>query len=108
CRHSHGLADQGGFDVGVFAEDGHAFLFELTAKNTVNCGGVTESVLDALNLYGLIADDLHADVVALLIQTQIFKQSKMPIQLVPPILVTANVLPRRSSALLMFGLTTRS
>src|SRR5262249_52680935 len=34
---------------------------------------ITEPVLDALNLYGLIADDLHTDVVALLVQTQIFK-----------------------------------
>ena len=65
--------DQEGLTSVYSAENGHAFLFELAAENTVHCGGVAESVLDALDLHGLIANDLHANVVALLVQAQMFK-----------------------------------
>jgi hypothetical protein len=73
CRHGHGLTHKEAFEIGILTENGHAFLFELTCKNTVHRGGVAEPVLDALYLHGLIADDLHANVVALLVQTEMFK-----------------------------------
>src|SRR5882724_663471 len=73
CRHGHGLTHKEGFEIGILAENGHAFLFELTGKNSVHRGGVTEPILNALDLYGLITDHLHANVVARLIQTEMFK-----------------------------------
>src|SRR4030095_6556253 len=72
-RHGHGLTHKEGFEIVILAENGHAFLFELTGKNSVHCGGATEPILDALDLYGLIADDLHTNVVTLLVQTEMFK-----------------------------------
>lgn len=49
------------------------FLFKLLRKDAIHGRRVAQSVLDALDLYRLIADRLEADVVALLIQAKMFE-----------------------------------
>ncbi len=51
----------------------HALLSELLGKDAVHRCRVAQAILDALDLHGLIADDLKANVVALLVQTEVFE-----------------------------------
>ncbi len=48
-------------------------MFELLGKDAIHGCRVAQAVLDALDLHGLIADDLEADVVALLVQAEVFE-----------------------------------
>src|SRR5688500_15647129 len=72
-RHHHGLADQRRLDLGIVAKNSHTLLVKLLAKYPIDRGRIAEAVHDTLNLHGLIADDLKADIVALLIQSQMFE-----------------------------------
>src|SRR5688572_18163728 len=61
-RYDYRLTDQRRLEFGVFTQDNHAFLFELLGKDAVDGGRIAKPVLDALNLHGLIANDLKSDV----------------------------------------------
>ena len=57
----------------VLGQDVHAFLFELAAERAVEHGRVAKAGLDRLRLNPLIADDLHLNLVALLVEAEMLE-----------------------------------
>jgi hypothetical protein len=69
----HRLADEQGFEVAVLAHDDHPLVFELPGKDPIDGGGIAQTALDALDLDRLVADDLQANIVPLLVQAEMLQ-----------------------------------
>ena len=69
----HRLTDQQGFKIAILAHDDHPLVFELAGKDAIDGGGIAQTALDALDLDRLVADDLQANIVPLLVQTEMLQ-----------------------------------
>src|SRR5581483_7516367 len=71
--HDDRLAGEQLLQLGIFAQNVEALLFEAPAEDAVEHGGVDGAVLQRLHLNALIADHLKLNPVALLVKTEVLE-----------------------------------